>query len=259
MSETFNGLPGQTTSTSLSIATTLDGDSAFMLAPKRDAAYNVGLNNGNVSLKTSAVSISDAALVNGSTYTISNIRLIPGSASGTNKASYDLTETLAGSSTPLPTVSISGPDYPSTGKSIPLTVPGLSITLTGTPAASDTVSITPNASLFSVLDNAINNIGAASNNNTAAQAVSQALHNIDIGMGRVSAARGQAGELMNRADRITDRQEKRSVQMESDRSQAEDLDMIKGLSDFQNQQSGFQAALQTYAQIQKLSLFNYIS
>ena len=41
-------------------------------------------------------------------------------------------------------------------------------------------------------------------------------------------------------------------------SRAEDLDMIKGISDFENQQTGYQAALQTYASVQKLSLFNYI-
>jgi flagellar hook-associated protein 3 FlgL len=108
------------------------------------------------------------------------------------------------------------------------------------------------------MDSAIRDIGEAANNNTSAQAVGQALHNIDIGMLRVSSARGQAGELLNRADRISDNQDKRSIQMEADRSRAEDLDMVKGISDFQNQQTGYQAALQTYAQVQKLSLFNFI-
>jgi flagellar hook-associated protein 3 FlgL len=46
--------------------------------------------------------------------------------------------------------------------------------------------------------------------------------------------------------------------LEADRSRAEDLDMVKGISDFQNLQTGYSAALQTYAQIQKLSLFNFI-
>jgi flagellar hook-associated protein 3 FlgL len=77
-------------------------------------------------------------------------------------------------------------------------------------------------------------------------------------MNRVTAARGLAGDLLNRADRISTNQESRSVQLEADRSRAEDLDMIKGISDFQNQQTGYSAALQSYAQIQKLSLFNYI-
>jgi flagellar hook-associated protein 3 FlgL len=108
------------------------------------------------------------------------------------------------------------------------------------------------------MDQAIRDIGSATTNATASQAVGQALGNLDIGANRVSAVRGQAGELLNRADRIGANQDKRSIQLEADRSRAEDLDMVKGISDFQNQQTGYQAALQSYAQMQKLSLFNYI-
>ena len=89
--------------------------------------------------------------------------------------------------------------------------------------------------------------------------MSQALANIDKGLERLHNMRGYAGELLNRADRITGDQENRSIQLEADRSRAEDLDMIKGISEFQNAQVGYQAALQSYAQVQKLSLFNYIS
>ena len=126
-------------------------------------------------------------------------------------------------------------------------------------ADGDTVTVDPNASIFSVLDDAVRDIGGAANRNAATQAVSQAINNIDIGMSRVAAVRGQAGDLLNRADRITSNQNTRSIQLEADRSRAEDLDMIKGVADFQNQQTGYQAALQSYAQVQKLSLFNYIS
>ena len=35
--------------------------------------------------------------------------------------------------------------------------------------------------------------------------------------------------------------------------------MVKGLSDFNLTQTSYQAALQSYAQIQKLSLFNFIN
>ena len=132
-------------------------------------------------------------------------------------------------------------------------------TITLSPANGDTINISPQASVFSVIDKAIAEIKAAPNSNVAAQAISQALANVDIGLERMSNIRSYAGELLNRADRITGDQEKRSVQLESDRSRAEDLDMIKGISDFQNQQTGYQAALQTYASVQKLSLFNYIS
>jgi flagellar hook-associated protein 3 FlgL len=137
-------------------------------------------------------------------------------------------------------------------------IPGIQVNLKGDVRELDTFTITPVVSVFSVLDNAIRDIGNATDSTTTSQAVAQALNNIDVGMERISAVRGQAGDLLNRADRISSNQDKRSIQLESDRSRAEDLDMIKGISDFQNRQTGFSAALQSYAQVQKLSLFNFI-
>ena len=89
--------------------------------------------------------------------------------------------------------------------------------------------------------------------------MSQALAHMDAGIERLSNIRGYAGELLNRADRITGDQESRSIQLEADRSRAEDLDMLKGISDFQNANVGLEAALKSYAQVQRLSLFNYVN
>ena len=110
-----------------------------------------------------------------------------------------------------------------------------------------------------MVDTAVREITNAANSNAAAQAVGQALANIDRGLERLHASRGFAGELLNRADRITGNQETRNIQLHEDRSRAEDLDMIKGVSDFQNQQVGYEAALKSYSMTQKLSLFNFIS
>ncbi|RYY65577.1 MAG: flagellar hook-associated protein 3, partial [Comamonadaceae bacterium] len=82
---------------------------------------------------------------------------------------------------------------------------------------------------------------------------------VDAGLSRLQASRGVAGDLLNRVDDISGRQENRSIQLEADRSRAEDLDTVKGLSDFQTQQTAYSAALGSYAQIQKQSLFNFIS
>ena len=252
----FNGLPGQTSSSEVSIPFALDGDSAFMLQTARDGVYNVSASPASTLLKTGSVAVTNAALVSGSAYTITIGTVDSATLPGTTTVTYGITETP----------NVTGPfagltaSYPSgqTANIAVTAMPGLSLTITGTPAVGDTVTVKPSPSLFSVLDNAIRDIGNAANGNASAQAVSQALGNLDIGMSRVSAIRGQAGDLLNRADRITDNQDKRSIQLEADRSRAEDLDMVKGISDFQNQQTGYQAALQSYAQVQKLSLFNYI-
>lgn len=164
---------------------------------------------------------------------------------------------------------------PQTPFSGPGAAPTYAYTFNGLPgtAASSVVSIpyaldgnaafmlptrTPN-SVFGVLDQTIANLAAAPDNNTAIANVQTALDGIDAGMAALTAVRGQAGALLNRVDRISANQDKRSEQVAADRSRAEDLDMIKGVSDFQNQQTGYQAALQSYAQIQKLSLFNYVN
>ena len=255
---TFNGLPGQAASSEVAIPFALDGDSAFMLQPKRDGAYNVNVSTipTTRTLTTGAVSVTNAAAITGASYAIAITAVDTTTTPGTTVVSYDLTATPPGTVT-----AITAPGYP-TNQSADIAVTGmagLAMSIKGAPTVGDTLSITPNASLFSTLDNAIRDIRSATNSNSAIQAVSQALTNIDIGMGRISAVRGQAGDLLNRADRISDDQGKRSIQLESDRSTAVDLDMVKGISDFQNQQTGYQAALQSYAQVQKLSLFNYIS
>jgi flagellar hook-associated protein 3 FlgL len=99
----------------------------------------------------------------------------------------------------------------------------------------------------------------AGNTSAVAQGVAQGLAQVDSALSRLSATRGRAGDLLNRVDNITDRQDARSLQLEADRSRAEDLDMVKALSSFKTQETAYSAALGSYAQIQKLSLFNYIS
>ena len=279
---TFNGLPGQVASSDVNIPSALDGDSAFMNQPARDLVFNTTVTNTVDNLISSGRSlITDNVVLSGIPDSATNSAIVTTTAAaasalgvpypqykinftaidtttvpGTTTATYSVTETPPVSGT-IADVTVSYPSDKPTDIKV-TAVPGLAFTLSGTPKVNDTVTINSSPSIFSVLDNAINDLRNAPNNNSATQAVSQALHNLDIGMNRVSAVRGQAGDLLNRADRISGNQDKRSIQLESDRSRAEDIDMVKGISDFQNQQTGFSAALQSYAQIQKLSLFNFI-
>ncbi len=276
---TFNGLAGQASTKETAIPGTLDGESAFMHQPSRDGVYNVTTTTipTGRSLTTGNVTVTDSSLVTRATYKITFGAVTAGATAGTSSTTYTIEEIPAPGDTatfpgpaPYTVGPFTVPDYP-TGKAVSIPIadqvgppaitgmPGLSLTITGTPAAGDVVTVDPRPSIFSVMDNAIRDIGSAVNANAATQAVGQALYNLDIGMNRVSAIRGQAGDLLNRADRITSGQETRSIQLEADRSRAEDLDMIKGVADFQSQQTAYQAALQSYAQVQKLSLFNYMS
>jgi flagellar hook-associated protein 3 FlgL len=255
----FDGLPGQAASSGVTIPGTLDGESAFMFDPQRDGVYTAGVSAipSSRMLNTSAINPLDPSLVTGNNYSITFSAVGPGATPGTTTATYTITNTTTGAVSPAVVV----PDFPS-DKPVTIAVagiPGLAFDIKGNPANGDTITLQPSPSMFSTMDSAISGIRNASDSNAASQAVGQALGNMDIGLERLHNMRGYAGELLNRADRITGDQEKRSVQLEGDRSRAEDLDMIQGISDFQNQQVGYEAALKSYAQVQKLSLFNFIS
>ena len=293
----FAGQAGQTASDGVTLPNTLDGDSAFMFDAKRDGSFHAAITPGpstvivpgappssvpamgqpNRALTTSAITVAEGTNFNknpatGLAYTysvsFSNVTLDP--ATNTLSATYNVSSTdpafvppAAQTLNPIKIgekgeFNINGLPPGMSMKVTTLPTKAVDGTITLSPADGDTINISPQASVFSVIDKAIAEIKAAPNSNVAAQASGQALANIDIGLERMSNIRSYAGELLNRADRITGDQSKRSVQLESDRSRAEDLDMIKGISDFQNQQTGYQAALQAYASVQKLSLFNYI-
>ncbi|MBS0390312.1 MAG: flagellar hook-associated protein FlgL [Proteobacteria bacterium] len=255
----FSGLPGQGSSNDMSITSTLDGHAALMFDPKRDGVYQAGVSviPSGRALTTSAITPTNLSQVTGDGYRIDFTAVVPGATPGTSSATYTITNTTTG----VTSAPITAPDFtPDKGGTISVTgVPGMTFSVTGTPAAGDAITLQPSPSLMSSIDGAIQGIGGAANNNAANQAVGQALASIDAGMERLSNMRGYAGELLNRADRITGDQGRRSIQLEADRSRAEDLDMVKGISDFQNANVGYEAALKSYAQVQRLSLFNFIN
>ena len=293
----FAGQAGQTASDGVTLPNTLDGDSAFMFDAKRDGSFHAAITPGtstvivpgattpsvpamgqpNRALTTSAITVAEGTNFNKNpatglayTYSVSFSTVTLDPATNTLSATYNVTSTdpafvppAQQTLTPIKIgekgeFNINGLPPGMSMKVTTLPTKAVDGTITLSPANGDTINISPQASVFSVIDKAIAEIKAAPNSNVAAQASGQALANIDIGLERMSNIRSYAGELLNRADRITGDQSKRSEQLEADRSRAEDLDMIKGISDFQNQQTGYQAALQTYASVQKLSLFNYI-
>ena len=244
---TFNGLPGQRAPTPVSIPSVMDGQATWMSVPTGNGVFKVGLGGTNSgTLWTDVGQVVTPSLVTGNNYTVTfNVNAVTGATT------YDVLNT-----TTAATVATAQPYVD--GQAIQFD--GLSFAAHGAPANGDTLQLTPSAktSLFTVLDAAINSIDGANNAPPLTQALGYALTEIDAGMDRLQSARGLAGDLLNRADSIDSRQTAKTVQLAADRSRAEDMDMVKGISEFQNQQTGYDAALKTYAQVQRLSLFNYL-
>ena len=143
-----------------------------------------------------------------------------------------------------------------------ITVNGQQITIKGSPADGDSFTMSPSkrTDLFTVLDQAIATVKTGTTGSTALQqGLGRALSELDSGMNRVQAMRSYAGDQLKRADNLESDMKDQALTQEGARSRAEDIDMITALSEVETQKVGLQAALQSYAQMQKLSLFNYIS
>jgi flagellar hook-associated protein 3 FlgL len=75
---------------------------------------------------------------------------------------------------------------------------------------------------------------------------------------QLGSARAGAGAWLQRLDNVESRVAGQKLLAQSEQSNAEDLDMVHAISDFQLKQTGYDAALRAYSTMQRLSLFNYI-
>lgn len=284
---TFNGIPGQQSGGPVSIPSTMDGQTVFMNVPTGNGVFNLDLGLSNLAAVPTALGTARAALVparatnttnTGQAWTDVGKVVNPAALTGQNYTlAFNVTPNPLGAALP-PTITYDVYRYdpvtdPTGAAAVPvlanqayvdgqdIVFDGMSFIARGVPANGDTLAISASTrtDVFAVVDAAIAAIDGKPNGNVLTHNNSLALSQLDSAMDRLQSARGTAGELLKRGDIIDNNQEDKTIQLEADRSRAEDMDMIKGISQFQTQQTGYSAALQTYAQIQRLSLFNYIS
>jgi flagellar hook-associated protein 3 FlgL len=139
---------------------------------------------------------------------------------------------------------------------------GLAVTITGSPGQGDQFGITPSqpdSSIFDTLDRAAQSLQQPGKAAAAVtQTVQDAIHGLDAAANHLQSVRSMTGAVLNRLDSAEGRLADAKLQGETVRSNAEDIDMTQAISSFQTNQTGYDAALRTYASMQKLSLFNYI-
>lgn len=238
----FMSQSGQTSSGENGIASTLNGTAAFMSVPTGNGVFEVSRD----------------ATTTGKVWSDIGQIIDPAAAAA---AIPPINISFAVDAAGATTYSIGGGAAQPYKSGEAITVAGMNLTITGTPANGDsfTVGASQRSDIFSVLDQAIGVVRSGSATSGALNhGLAKALAEVDTGMNRMQTVRGFAGDLLNRADTISTNLGARSLQLENDRSAAEDVDMIAALSNLKTQQSGYSAALTAYAQIQKLSLFDFI-
>lgn len=139
---------------------------------------------------------------------------------------------------------------------------GMQFTVSGEAANGDRFAIEasqPELSAFKALDAAIAVLDdplAASAQVT--QAVKHGLRDVDAVSQHLGAKRSDTGAWLQRIDAAERRNADRKLLAQTERSLAEDLDMVAAISDFQSRQTGYDAALRAYSTVQRMSLFQYL-
>lgn len=226
---------------------TVDGAATWLTAPTGNGTFETRAVTSAGSGWINAGSVTDPAQITGATYDI-NFSVAGG------VTTYTISANPGTAGTP-----VSGTFEP--GKAIG--IEGMDFTISGQPADGDAFQIAPSTntqSIFDTLDQAIaglQNTGA--NNGQVMQTVNSGLRNLDSTMTRLQGVQAEVGEVLTRIEDSQGRMADATLAAKTDQSNAEDLDMVQAISDFQNQQSGYEAALKAYSAVQRLSLFQYIT
>ena len=225
---------------------TTNGDQIWMQARSGNGVFETSATTSTGTAWIDSGHVTNPSAVTGSTYSIQF------SVSG-GTTTYSILQDGS------PTAQVGVPFKP--GQAIE--IDGMSANIAGKPADLDEFTIkpsTPGLSVFDTLDKAISDLKTPLRSGTQiAQSNSQNLRNVDQVMSTLQGARTRAGETLNRIDGVTGRLDSLRLSSQTARSDAEDLDMTHAISDFANQQTGYDASLKAYSMVQKLSLFQYLS
>lgn len=231
---------------------TVDGRSAWESARSGNGSFVTEANPNSIDPTQAAKGwidsgrVTDPALLTGQNYRVD----IAGSAPS---QTYTVTNVDTGAGV------VNGTFQPG----LAISFDGMSVTIAGSPADGDNYSIAPatnSLKVFDVLDRAITELNTPQRNAAQIQqSVAGRTRDLDAVLGNLQNVRSQIGENLNNLDGSENRLASLKLYNETEQSNAVDLDMVKGISDFQNQQTGYDTALKTYAMVQRLSLFQYIN
>ena len=248
----YGGQPGQQAATDVRLPQAIDGDQTFMRVPRGNGSFVLQQGATNTgALRSDIGEVTGLSALTGHDY-----RLDFAEVGGVMQ--YSVTDLT----TATPVAGQTGVAY---RDGMAVTFDGMSFQLNGPPRAGDTLDITPAdtpTDLFKVMQDAIDALRTPTGDSGDAarrtQALGRALTELDAGHDRVLLARAQAGEWLNRADTIGNLLGERETDHTAEQTALEDIDLVKGISEFQSRQVGLEAAMKSYAAVQKLSLFQYV-
>ena len=247
---TYNGDDGQRfmqVSANVQIAATNSGSDVFMSAAAGNGSfdYRGSVNNTGTATVTST---SAAANYVPETYTLAFIQANP-----TDPVTYTVTGDTSGQ--------VATGTYTEDGA---ITFANGEIRLKGTPANGDTFTISsvPRQDIFTTIKD-LQSVLASTSDTTSSRIrvhneASRGLINIDNALEKILTVQADVGTRMRRAEMQADTNEAFNYQLQETLSGLQDLDYAEAISRLNIQMLALQAAQQTFAKTQQMSLFNYL-
>lgn len=227
------------------------GDAVFMNVLASGVFSSTSSGTGSASL--SNINIKDASqAVPGHQY---EVLFGAGAGSAPTYTVYDITNDPK-KATPLATGSYSSPQT--------IEAAGLEMTVSGTPAANDTLSIKParTQSMFKTLDKLIATLEAPVTTDAERKQFTYDLgvanQNVDNALSNVLSVRASVGSRLKELDTLDDAGSARDLQYAEQLSGIQDVDYVKAVTDLTQKQTQLQAAQQSFAKMAGMSLFNFL-
>ena len=229
------------------IASRDSGQSVFMSirAGNGDFDYRAAGNNTGTATVTAT---SAAANYVPETYTIAFIKANPA-----DPITYTVTGSASGQ--------VATGNY-TAGNAI--TFAGGEVRVEGTPANGDsfTISSTPRHDVFTTVEDLMDAFngatGSTANDAIVNNEASRGLANLDNAIENILKIQADVGTRMRRADIQTETNEAFNLQLKETLSGLQDLDYAEAISRLNIQMLALQAAQQTFAKTQSMTLFNYL-
>lgn len=206
-------------------------------------------------------SVKDPTLLTGHQYQI-NFAVVPATPGVPKQTTYTVTDLTLNQPVPAaPNPAVPVP-YES-GKNI--SFDGVQFDIKGDPADQDVFTVEPSTkqSMFSTVSDLISALRAPGDGGAGQASLNNKLNqvhvNIDSSLDNVLSVRASVGSRLKELDYLDSAGEDLNLQYATTLTDLQDLDYVKAISQFTQQQTTLDAAQKSFKTLSGLSLFNYIS
>ena len=222
------------------------GSSVFMRLPAGNGTFTTAASSGNAGTASiGAGTVTDPSQWTGDTYAISF----------TSSAQYTVTDQTTG----MPVTSGTLASTP--GVTNTISFDGIQVSLSGTPSTGDTFTVAQagTASVFSTISGLISTLNSSTlSSGQIATQLSQGIEQIDGAITHIDSVQASVGGRINAATAAQTSAQSRQTEYQTMISQLSDTDYAKATTQLSSEELTLQAAQESYASMEKLSLFNYV-